>query len=611
MLPKIDELRIICSLYLPDIVCIVETWLDHTVDNSEIFIQGYCVHRLDRNRHGGGVLLFVKDVFTCSVLYKGDFELEFIVLSIKQSVTTSPEFCIALFYRPPSSDNTVLDNLFSTLCSIFITLPCKLILLGDFNIDFLSSCTSLYRKLVSIMSSFNLHQIVSEPTRISNLCSTLIDLIFVSSSVFVKQCNTIPSLANADHLGLHLDISSSSVPAKPKPVAKKIWRYNLGDFERAAELLESVEWSLMIPPGSVDSYWSHWKAYFLQIMELCIPCVHTKTNTNVPWMNNTIAKAIKKRDALFRTAKRTCRLSDLTRYKLQRNKTVSLLRNSKQLFFDKLSNSHQKMFWKAVRLLTNKRISIPSLECNGETIVSAAGKADSLNNFFYGCFNHNIPPLRSDSLPRSTPHLDPAACPEDILCTEESILDHLMTLDVTKSTGCDGISARMLKCTAVSIAASLTELFNLSISTGDVPSDWKIARIVPVPKGADQTLTSGYRPISILPVVSKIIEQHVKSLLETHLQNYAPISPHQWGFISSRSSISALLRVIDDLSHALDQGYEVCIVFFDISKAFDTVPHVPLLETLQNLNINEYLLRWIKSYLLQRSQYVAVERTRL
>ena len=133
------------------------------------------MHRLDRNRHGGGVLLFVKDVFTCSVLNKGDFEFEFIVLSIKQSVTTSPKFCIALFYRPPSSDNSVLDNLFSTSCSIFITLPCKLILLGDFNINFLSSCTSLYR---SIMSSFNLHQIVSEPTRISNLCSTLIDLIF-------------------------------------------------------------------------------------------------------------------------------------------------------------------------------------------------------------------------------------------------------------------------------------------------------------------------------------------------------------------------------------------------------------------------------------------------
>ena len=79
------------------------------------------------------------------------------------------------------------------------------------------------------------------------------------------------------------------------------------------------------------------------------------------------------------------------------------------------------------------------------------------------------------------------------------------------------------------------------------------------------------------------------------------------GIYISRSSVSALLRVIDDLSHALDHGYEMCMVFFDVSKAFDTVPHVPLLETLQNLNVNEYLLRWIKSYLLNRSQYVAVE----
>ena len=115
----------------------------------------------------------------------------------------------------------------------------------------------------------------------------------------------------------------------------------------------------------------------------------------------------------------------------------------------------------------------------------------------------------------------------------------------------------MLKSTAVSITPSLTELYNMSISTGVYPSDWKVARIVPVPKGTDQSLVSGYRPISILPVVSKLIEQHIKLLVEDHLQSNAPISSHQWGFISSRSSVSALIRVIDALSQALDQGFEV------------------------------------------------------
>ena len=238
--------------------------------------------------------------------------------------------------------------------------------------------------------------------------------------------------------------------------------------------------------------------------------------------------------------------------------------------------------------------------------MSASGKAELLNNFFFGCFNHNVPPLvHSDN---HCENIDPAACPEDILCNEDSVLDQLTSLDVTKATGCDGISARMLKSTAVSIALSLTELYNMSMSTGFYPSDGKVARIVPVPKGTDQSLVSGYRPISILPVVSKLIEQHIKLLIEDYLQNNASISLHQrWGFISSRSSVSALIRVTDALSHALDQGYEVCMVFFDVSKAFNTVPHVPLLDTLEILNIDRYLLRWIESYLLNRYQSVTVE----
>lgn len=72
-MPKIDDLRILCSymLFLPDIICVVETWLDDTIDDSEICVQGYCVHRsrVDHNRHGGGVLIYVKTVFNCCVLY--------------------------------------------------------------------------------------------------------------------------------------------------------------------------------------------------------------------------------------------------------------------------------------------------------------------------------------------------------------------------------------------------------------------------------------------------------------------------------------------------------------------------------------------------------------
>lgn len=196
----------------------------------------------------------------------------------------------------------------------------------------------------------------------------------------------------------------------------------------------------------------------------------------------------------------------------------------------------------------------------------------------------------------------------DLLCTEDSVFDLLAALDTFKSTGYDGIAAKMLKCTAESITPSLMELFNLSITTGVFPSElWKTGRIVPIPKGNNQSLPSGFRPVSILPIVTKLLERHVKCITEKHLLENAPISPQQWGFTTSRSTVSALINVLDVWNSALDQGYEICAIFFDVCKAFDTVPHLSLLQSMEKLGLDRYLLRWIRSYLLYRSRFVAVE----
>ena len=93
----------ILGLFVPGVVCVVcvvETWLDDSID-LEICVQGYSVYRLDHNRHGGGVLIYVKDMFSCSVMYKGSFEFELLVISVHCSVDPSPDFCIALFLQTP------------------------------------------------------------------------------------------------------------------------------------------------------------------------------------------------------------------------------------------------------------------------------------------------------------------------------------------------------------------------------------------------------------------------------------------------------------------------------------------------------------------------------
>ena len=104
-----DDLYLIAESLCPDVICIVETWLCGDISDSEIALCGYLVHRADRNRHGGGVLIYTKDTFLCNVLHvHPHVSLETITLSIRAGVNKA---CFSLFYRPPSNSIELLDDL--------------------------------------------------------------------------------------------------------------------------------------------------------------------------------------------------------------------------------------------------------------------------------------------------------------------------------------------------------------------------------------------------------------------------------------------------------------------------------------------------------------------
>ena len=105
--------------------------------------------------------------------------------------------------------------------------------------------------------------------------------------------------------------------------------------------------------------------------------------------------------------------------------------------------------------------------------------------------------------------------------------DLLASLDVSKSSGQDGISARMLKFTAYSIAPSLTKLLNLSLRSNSIPSAWKKAPVVPIPKSSGLSDLANYRPISLLPIVSKVLERHVYGIIMDHLHLHNPLTTSQ------------------------------------------------------------------------------------
>ena len=212
----------------------------------------------------------------------------------------------------------------------------------------------------------------------------------------------------------------------------------------------------------------------------------------------------------------------------------------------------------------------------------------------------------STGLAPQPPILDPSLFPEEYLCTEVEVYDLIADLDDSKSSGPDGISVKMLKATVTSITPSLTTLFNLSLRKGIFPTDWKLARIVQVPKSTELSSPTNYRPISILSILSKLIEHHVHRVLFEHLCNYHPISARQWGFLPGRSTSSALIYVIHDWLTQMDNGREVYSVFFDIRKAFDSVSHELLLSKLAGIQVDPYIIQWIRCYLTGRSQLVVV-----
>ena len=242
---------------------------------------------------------------------------------------------------------------------------------------------------------------------------------------------------------------------------------------------------------------------------------------------------MRKRNYLYRRAKRTGVPRDMGQYRTARNKAVTMLRNANIAFFNKLNMADKKQFWKTMTYLRKEQNTIPVLSHNASSAHNDNDKANMLNNFFSQCFNTKLHPLTPRDCHRFTTS---GECPENILCTEEEIIHLLQNIDASKSSGPDRISCQMLKGTAHSVAPSITKLFNMSMTLGCFPQTWKLSNVVPIPKSANNTSPTNYRPISLLSVLSKLLERHMYSQITSHLETHHHLSTSQWGFQSGRST---------------------------------------------------------------------------
>ena len=165
----------------------------------------------------------------------------------------------------------------------------------------------------------------------------------------------------------------------------------------------------------------------------------------------------------------------------------------------------------------------------------------------------------------------------------------------------------MIRGTATAISPAITKIFNLSLKQSRVPDLWKVSNVTPIPKDGDLTSPCNYRPISLLSLISKVLERVVHTRMSKFLFSNKLLSNCQFGFRPRSSTQEALLSVTNDWHKLLEKHHQVATVFFDVKKAFDSVPYSQILSSLQTLGIHGPLLHWIKDYLSNRQQRVVLD----
>jgi len=213
---------------------------------------------------------------------------------------------------------------------------------------------------------------------------------------------------------------------------------------------------------------------------------------------------------------------------------------------------------------------------NGEVVDSSEGMSELFNESFGKVFTkerlENIPKAKCEYTDCQGSRL----C--DIVINEKIVMDKLKRLRNDKASGADELFPRFLSKTGNELVRSLTRLFKKIVENEMVPRDWKDANVIPIFKGGTKSSAINYRPISLTSQLCKVFEAIVRDQIVKYLEDNRLIRDSQHGSRKGSSTLTNLLLFLDKVLNCVDEGLSVDIVFLDLAKAFDKVPHKRLLE---------------------------------
>lgn len=629
---KINQLAVqLNTMKNIDILCVTEHWLS-TPEICHMNLDGFSVisHHSRPGGYGGVAILVNTNFLTCTTIRErkdiGQFSengtFETCAVEIATNRKPSRKVNIVAIYRPP---NGILDIFYNKLYNLLGKI-CKgnthTVVCGDFNIDLLSKNTATLNFL-DILKCFNLQttiQCVTRPT--SNAC--LDNIITNIGANSYKSLNYDLSLS--DHYAQIITLHPNVFKTKINKCSTEYKRsFNDESISTFYTRLSMDTWLEVYAQSCTNSKYNRFLNIVILYFEEAFPKKpRRKWLKTKQWITPEIKNLAQELKDSYKICKQfpnnTQLKSDYSTKRSEYRKILKIAKHNANFEFISKSKNKSKAIWQVIKneTYTNKKPSTNNIQLKSDdgntTISDPYIVANIFINYFRNSYKQNYVNRN-----RNTTDIDPldlfkiqnkvytqTFILENI--TESEIVDVVKTLNNTSSCGWDELPTHLIKKCIHAIKSPLADIFNNSYHTGTFPEKMKASDITPIWKQKDDpSCAANFRPISLQPAVSKILEKLTLNRLVKYLESNNILYDCQHGFIKNKSTTTALASFEDFALKAIDNNKYITGIFCDLSKAFDCVDFNILLNKLKQYGIRGTALKWMASYLKNRKQRVKIQ----
>ena len=589
-----DVLGLAETRLLPDITHLYEGTL-----------PGYTLFSQPRDRHGGGVSMYVKHEYNASRITQLDITESYIECIACTLAVGQATWVVLVIYRPPDGNVSMfLDSVEEIFRYTRENNYNNILITGDLNIDLLKN-DNKSEHLINLMSSNHCFCTVTKPTRVADNSATLIDHVWASIAD-KNLANFIIQDDISDHYLIFSQFKCKNNKGYSSNGSYKLRILDDGSKENFLRMIQAVTWDDVMSTEEVDPAY---ELFFNKLMQCYDQCflfkdIKCKPQKRCPWMTPAIKDSLREKRRLHRLAKKWP-LTYKEQYLNHRDHCNQLIKNaSNEFYLNELESNRGniKQTWKTINtILGRSNQNANCIKCPRDDI--------SVENYINQYFIESIDEIKS-KLPQTADDafMQYMGEPQPFSmrareATAAEIINIVKSIR-TKAIGMDGFSPIILKLCINSIIAPLVYIVNLSLKKGVFPHKLKVAKVIPIHKTGDTSNVANKRPVSILNCLSKVFEKVIFKRIAEYLEEYNVINDSQHGFRKNRSTETAIGDFLKTVYKDINSNKIGLGIFIDYSKAFDCIDFDIFVKKLEHIGIRGSMKKLLANYLRGRTQCV-------